>query len=349
MRGREVIEDMPDMPNPIKERFLQNLEKALRLMICDRLNTGADDATRRALASDVADFIRYNAGEYTLEELVETDLAIGLFYEYQDAKRLVDQAPASPEAPSTETGVRMGAGRWLETLTGMAFIWVPGGLYLMGSGDWDDQGLADEKPVYEVWLDVFWMAQTPVTVGQFRRLADAAPGDNFLDIFSEPEPGDDDVPVVRVSWHHAVAFARRLSERTGQIFRLPSEAQWEYAARSGGQAEKYAGSARADDVAWYADNSSGRLHRVARKKPNGLNLYDMCGNVAEWCLDHYAKSAYQHHDGHNPVIQLDSDTARVVRGGSWRYGAKDVRCADRGLLIEDRRETDVGFRLIRFA
>ena len=349
MREREVIEDMQAMQRSTKERFLQNLEKALRLMICDRLNPNADDATRKALASEVADFIRYNAGEYTLEELAETftsyDTAVGLFYEYQDAKRLVDQAPVSREAPSPAAGVRMAADRWLETLTGMAFVWVPGGSFLMGSGDWDDQGLADEKPVHEVWLDGFWMGQTPVTAAQFSRFTKADPGRESL----HDPAATGDVPVAGVSWHDAAAFARWLSQRTGQLFRLPSEAQWEYAARSGGRAEKYAGSDRAADVAWYADNSGGRLHRVARKKPNGLNIYDMCGNVCEWCLDHYAKSAYQHHGGHNPVIRLDDDTARVVRGGSWRYGAKDVRCADRGLLVEDRRETDVGFRLIRSA
>ena len=135
----------------------------------------------------------------------------------------------------------------------------------------------------------------------------------------------------------------------GKQFRLPSEAQWEYAARSGGRTEKYAGGDTAGEVAWYADNSQDRIHRIARKKPNGLDIHDMCGNVCEWCLDHYTRSAYRDHDGHNPIIQLDDDTVRVVRGGSWRYGARDVRCADRGLLVADRREIDVGFRLIRFA
>jgi len=348
-----VNEDMQDTPNLTKTRFLENLEKALRRLICDRLNADADDDTRMALASDVVDFVRQNAADYSLEELVETftsyDTAVGLFYEYQDAKRLVSHTPASRQAPLPTAGAGLAADRCQESFTGMMFAWVPGGSFQMGSGDWDDQGLADEQPVHEVWLDGFWMAQTPVTVAQYRCFTKANPGHHPLGMPNETEATGDDVPMVGVSWHDASAFTHWLSQQTGKFFRLPSEAQWEYTARSGGRAEKYAGSDHAGEVAWYADNSGGRIHRVARKKPNGLNIYDMCGNVCEWCLDHYAKTAYRNHDGHNPIIRLDDDTARVVRGGSWRYGARDVRCADRGLLVADRREADVGLRLMRFA
>ena len=219
----------------------------------------------------------------------------------------------------------------------------------MGSGEWDGQGLADEQPVHEVWLDGFWMARTLVTMAQYRRFAEANPEHSPQPPFLEEGAAWDDFPVVGISWHDAVAFARWLSKKTGNLFRLPSEAQWEYAARSGGRTEKYAGSDHAEDVAWYAENSRDRCHRVARKKANGLGIYDMCGNVCEWCLDHYDKTAYRRHGGHNPVYRSSDDAARVVRGGSWRYGVRDVRCADRGLLVAERREVDVGFRLMRFA
>ena len=123
---------------------MKNLEKALRLLICDRLNADADDDTRKALSFDVTGFVRQNAAEYSLEELVETfasyDATIGLFYEFQEAKRLVNQMPVSLRETSLKSGPRKSVDRWQELLTGMVFVWVPGGSFEMGSGDWDDEG-----------------------------------------------------------------------------------------------------------------------------------------------------------------------------------------------------------------
>jgi len=343
---------MPETPPLTKEQFLENLEKALRTLICDRLHADADDETRSALASEVAEFVRENAAEYSLEDLVETfrsyDAALGLFYEYQDAKRLVSQRAlgSRPEAAAT-AGLRTAGTRWKEPTTGMVFVWVPGGSFLMGSGEWDSQGRSDEKPVHEVWLDGFWMARVTVTASQYLRFAQAHPEHRPADLPEEEATGGTDRPVTGVSWHDANAFARWLSRQSGRLIRLPNEAQWEYAARSGGRPEVYAGGADVDAVAWYAGNSGARVHRVARKGPNGLGLYDMCGNVCEWCLDHYGKAAYRDHEGHNPVVRLDEDRARVVRGGSWRQGARDVRCAERGLFVAGYRAADVGFRLVR--
>ena len=338
---------------PTKQQFLDNLEKALRLLICDRLNTDADEATRKELGSDVAEFVRQNASEYSMDELIETftsyDAAIGLFYEYQEAKRLLEKPQTPSQASKPASRFPEYGESWQDPLTDIGFIWVPGGSYSMGSGQWDDQGQEDEQPVHEVWLDGFWIAQTPVTVAQYVNYTDTLPHHHSIPSANEGTAASGDYPAVGVSWHEAAAFAHWLTQRSGQFFRLPSEAQWEYAARGGGRPEKYAGSDQVDAVAWYTDNSKGRMHRVARKQPNSLGIYDMCGNVCEWCLDHYAKSAYQYHEGLNPVTQLDRDTARVIRGGSWQHGARDVRCADRGLLVADRREPDVGFRLIRMA
>lgn len=347
---------MQETPTLTKERFLANLEKALRVLLCERLHADADAETRSALASDIAEFVRENAADYPLGELVETftsyEAAIGLFYEYQDAKRLVEGTAAPrPRAAAPAPGMRRAGDRWEDPAAGIVFVWVPGGSFLMGSPDGDERGQADERPAHEVWVDGFWMASTPVTVAQYERFAEEHPHRRP----AEPPPAGagrpDAFPVTGVTWHDADAFSRWLSKRTGRLIRLPSEAQWEYAARSGGRGEAYAGGHAVEDAAWYADNSGGRLHRVARKSANGIGLYDMCGNVCEWCQDHYDRAAYARHEGHNPVVRLDADpdaeAARVVRGGSFRQGARDVRCTDRGLFVADYRSGDVGFRLIR--
>jgi formylglycine-generating enzyme required for sulfatase activity len=138
-----------------------------------------------------------------------------------------------------------------------------------------------------------------------------------------------------------------LTRQSACDLRLPTEAQWEYAARSAGRAEKYAGGHPPDKAAWHAGNSGGRLHRVGRRAPNGLGLHDMCGNVCEWCLDVYDGLAYSRHAELNPLVAEGGSGARVVRGGSFHHGTRDVRCADRGLFVPDYCGDDLGLRLVR--
>jgi formylglycine-generating enzyme required for sulfatase activity len=247
----------------------------------------------------------------------------------------------------------------------MVFMRVPGGCYPMGSGDWDDDGLEDEKPVHQVCLDDFWMGRYVVTVGQYMRfceeMKDHLPQwlekESRFNIHTGTDPfyrklGQaliaENSPVVGVSWHDAVAFAEWLSDKSFFEFGLPSEAQWEYAARSGGKPEKYAGGDRVDLLAWYFKNSAQTLHPVGSKAPNGLDLYDMSGNVCEWCQDIYSKTAYARHSRKNPVFSGEG-TCRVVRGGCWNYGQRDVRCTDRGIYLPEVRSNDLGFRLVRLS
>jgi formylglycine-generating enzyme required for sulfatase activity len=157
----------------------------------------------------------------------------------------------------------------------------------------------------------------------------------------------DELPMVGVSWREANEFAYQLAKKVGFDLRLPSEAQWEYAARSAGKEEKYAGGYEPEEVAWFADNSDQQLQAVGRKKPNGIGLYDMCGNICEWCRDHYLPQAYAQHDNLNPVTRGREGDCHVVRGGSFCHGVKDVRCADRGLFVPDHKDQDLGFRLVR--
>ena len=139
----------------------------------------------------------------------------------------------------------------------------------------------------------------------------------------------DNYPVESVTWDDAKEFIRKLNGKSGYTFRLPTEAEWEYAARSGGKAEKYAGGSDIDAVAWYGSNSGKSTHPVGTKAPNGLGIYDMSGNVWQWCEDVYDENAYKKHQRNNPV-STSGGSSRVLRGGSWSRDATWVRCTFRG-------------------
>ena len=362
-----------------KEQFLKNLEKALQHLVLSRLFANGDEEQKAGLSSDVTEFIQESAGAYTLEELKATftsaQVSMGLFLEYQSAKEICRKGVGEPADLEKQISSLVNFGRcgskglvfpsdnWREPITGVDFIWVSGGSFQMGSGPWDDQGLADEKPVHEVWLDGFWVGKYPVTVSQY--LVFVTEAGKYEPAWLEEgskyniHSGNDDLfkslgnsitsdayPVVGVSWTDAVAYAKWISNKTGFYFRLPTEAEWEYAARSGGREEKYAGGGDVDTAAWYSDNSNGAAHPVGMKSPNGLGIHDMCGNVSEWCLDFYHKEAYRNHKEYNPQ-NMEEGECRAVRGGSWNYGARDVRCADRGLFSPEYRGCDLGFRLVR--
>lgn len=356
-----------------KNLFLKRLEKALTQLICNRLYENEKEAKSQALALNVEEFIRENASNYTLEELKETftsaEASIGLFFEYQNAKTICQDAEGKKEK-SIDLFQLLGSkepvfpsDRWQEPITGMEFIWVSGSSFQMGCGSWDDEGLSDEKPVHEVWIDGFWLGAYPVTVSQYiaftKETGQNTPawleengkynihtGNDSLYKALGNTITDDNYPIVGVSLADAMAYGKWLSQKTRLFFRLPTEAEWEYAARSGGKPEKYAGGMDVDSVAWYMDNSNGAPHPVGGKAPNGLGVYDLCGNVSEWCQDIYSKNAYRKHQQYNP-LNTEDGTCHVVRGGSWQYGARDVRCSDRGLFIPEYRWCDLGFRLVR--
>jgi formylglycine-generating enzyme required for sulfatase activity len=243
--------------------------------------------------------------------------------------------PAPAKAPASRVSSPRAGDVWKEPVTGMEFVWVPKGCYQMGCGSWTSSCDDDEKPVHEVCLDGFWIGKYEVTQGQWKKIMGSNP--------SYYKSGDD-FPVEKVSWNDAKEFISRLSRQSGNRFALPTEAQWEYAARSGGKNEKYAGGSNVDSVAWYDGNSGGKTHRVGTKAPNGLGIYDMSGNVWEWCEDVYDSNAYSKHARNNPVV-TSGGTARVLRGGSWYINPGHVRAANRLRNTPDRRNFDLGFRL----
>jgi formylglycine-generating enzyme required for sulfatase activity len=214
------------------------------------------------------------------------------------------------------------------------FVKVAGGCFQMG--DTVGAGWSDEKPVHEVCLDGFAIAKYEVTQGQWLAVMGRNPsyfkkGNNF--------------PVEQVSWAEVQNFVSRLNTLTGRNFRLPSEAEWEYAARSGGKKELYAGGDNLGVLAWYVGNAGPFSHAVGTRQPNGLGIYDMSGNVAEWVQDWYDSEYYKISPRNNPVGPLGGCSGRVIRGGGWNIDAGLARAANRDRYEPTNRFAAVGFRL----
>ncbi len=201
---------------------------------------------------------------------------------------------------------------------------VKGGSFMMG----DNNGDKDEKPAKRVAVSAFRMARTETTVGQWRTFC-LATHRNMPESpwFEQTEQH----PVVNVSWDHAQAYCKWLSEVTGKNYRLPTEAEWEFAARGGVRSKGYlySGSNNADSVAWLAHKTGGTMP-VGKKLPNELGLHDMTGNVWEWCSDWY------------------DDTKRfyTTRGGAWDIGQKNNRITYRNPLAPTSRNHNKGFRVV---
>ncbi|MCP4348504.1 MAG: formylglycine-generating enzyme family protein [Desulfobacterales bacterium] len=218
---------------------------------------------------------------------------------------------------------------WEEPVTKMVFTKIPGGCYEMGCGSWTDDCFPYELPVHKVCVDEFWIGKKEVTVGQWKKIM----GNNeewkelMKNTYSSVFSRSVNYPAVMVNWHDVKNFARELSKKTGREFRLPTEAEWEYACRSRGGPEKYAGGTSLDKLAWYSANTGKSVRPVGEKKANSLGLYDMSGNVKEWCEDMYHSRAYHKHQRNNPV--MEDGTGRVIRGGSWNCESRFVRCGFR--------------------
>ena len=223
------------------------------------------------------------------------------------------------------------------TVSGVSFdmVYVEGGSFDMGAtteqgGDaWDD-----EKPVHRVTLSDYYIGKCEVT----QELWEAVMGSNPSWFKGAQNP------VEFVSWEDCQRFIRRLNRLTGRTFRLPTDAEWEYAARGGNQSShyKYSGSGNIGNVAWYDDNSGSSTHAVGTKSPNELGIYDMSGNVWEWCSDWYG--GYSAGAQTNPQGP-SSGSDRVLRGGSWGYSARGCRVSDRSSRDPSDRSPNIGLRL----
>lgn len=243
---------------------------------------------------------------------------------------------------------------------------IPAGEFSMGS-----TAAKDEQPVHKVKLDAFWMQAHEVTWDEYRLFMFASQGgemtnkDEVVDAVSRPTKpyvemsfgmGINGYPAISMTQHAANKYAEWLSARTGEFYRLPTEAEWEYACRAGGSGVP----AKLDDVAWYAGNSNGKYGLVEKKKPNAWGLYDMLGNVMEWTLDAYAP--YHAGEQTNPWVRATAPYPNAVRGGSWYDTPGNVSCTVRTASDPSWKQQDpqlpksvwyltdaqwVGFRLVR--
>ncbi|MCD4832475.1 MAG: formylglycine-generating enzyme family protein [Bacteroidales bacterium] len=210
-------------------------------------------------------------------------------------------------------------------------VFVKGGTFQMGSNNSDKN-----EPVHTVSVSDFYIGKYEVTQKQWQDIMGTNPsglkGDNL--------------PVERVSWNDIQEFLEKLNQKTGKNYRLPTEAEWEYAARGGsaGSPTTYAGSNTIDDVAWHDGNSKNKTHPVGQKQANELDIYDMAGNIREWCSDWYGSSYYSSSPVNNPQGP-SSGSSRVFRGGSWSYDDSRCRVVFRNGYNPDVRSISIGFRL----
>ncbi len=245
------------------------------------------------------------------------------------------------EQQENETSMLVPAPALINTdpVTGMEFVPIKGGCYDMGDNFGD--GSSDEQPVRQVCVDDFSIGKYAVTQEQWRILTGSNPS-FFAGCGAE-------CPVETVSWNDIQDYIRVLNQRSGGTFRLPTEAEWEYAARSGGRKEKFAGTSSESelgDYAWYRSNSNNRPHPVGRKKPNGLGIHDMSGNVWEWTADWYDSDYYKTGPKDNPRGP-SAGSLRVLRGGSWNNEPGSLRTSCRYYFLPDYRVNFAGFRLVK--
>ncbi len=214
-------------------------------------------------------------------------------------------------------------------------VMVKGGSFKMGSAS----GRSDEMPVHEVKLTDFLICKYEVTQALWRLLMGNDEGCKI---------DCSDCPVYDRSWSDIQTFLSRLNQKTGMHYRLPTEAEWEYAAAGGSKSMsyKYSGSNDLDEVAWYELNSGMKTHRVGQKKPNELGLFDMSGNVWELCSDWYKGSFYKLSINENPANTYKG-WFRISRGGSWRSPEQRCQVRARNRDIHDHHIGNGGFRLVR--
>jgi formylglycine-generating enzyme required for sulfatase activity len=253
----------------------------------------------------------------------------------------VQPTPAyQPPAPRVEPAPTPSIAKrdFTETATGASFAmkYLSGNSFSMGSEESDAE--SDEKPVHTVRVGEFYMGKYEVTFAEY---------DKFCDATSRTKPSDvnwgrGNRPVINVSWDDATAYCEWLSSTTGKTYRLPTEAEWEYSAR-GGESYKYAGGNDPNATAWNRANSDSKTHPVGQKQANGFGLYDMAGNVWEWCNDW--KGDYSSNSQSNP-IGAATGSDRVLRGGGWRGVARDCRVSHRDYDTPAYRSYYLGFRVV---
>ncbi len=285
----------------------------------------------------------YRAGEYGhywSSSLEETRYAYSLYIStYQQTYISASRFDGHSVRPVCSSPPKKGESTCSFTVNGITFymVKVQGGTFTMGATS--EQGFEasyDEKPAHKVILSDYYIGETEVTQALWQAVMRSNPSKSW----------GTDKPVEYVNWNECQEFIQNLNAITGRTFRLPTEAEWEYAARGGNKSMKYkySGSNNIDDVAWFANNSNKKTHSVATKKANELGIYDMSGNVFEWCSDWFT-GVYDSSTQQNPTGP-SSGSKRVRRGGSWFTPATSNRVSYRSCSSPDSHYDDLGLRLV---
>jgi formylglycine-generating enzyme required for sulfatase activity len=266
-------------------------------------------------------------------------------------------SPSPQVSQSPIISIPQSSQSFTETLSGnikLEMVKIPAGSFLMGTEEaevirlnkeYETERYKREMPQHRVNLQEFYLGKYPITQEQYQ----AVMGNNSLyfennPLYFENNPKN---PVESVSWNDAQEFCQKLSDKTGKKYRLPSEAEWEYACRAGTQTRYYFGDdeKQLGEYAWYIENSGGKTHPVEQKKPNDWGLYDMSGNVWEWCEDGWhdnyensPKDGTAWNDNHSQT------KTRIIRGGSWCYSPRSCRSAYR--FNYGNRDYSNGFRVV---
>ena len=228
-------------------------------------------------------------------------------------------------------GHRVGS---VTNIGGIQFSFIPTGQFLMGSPD--GQGNQNERPQHPVSVKAFWMGKFLVTQKQYQEIMGINPSWYHSDL----------LPVDSISWPKAKEFCKRFNAKHGVSVRLPTEAEWEYACRAGTRTVYYWGNEMNGEYCWYSKNSMNEPHPVGMKKPNDWGLYDMLGNLWEWCSDWFDMFYYRRSPPDNPQGPKIG-IYKVLRGGSFEYNADIIRCALRDDAYEPSHTiNDYGFRVV---
>ncbi|MBF0194187.1 MAG: formylglycine-generating enzyme family protein [Magnetococcales bacterium] len=228
---------------------------------------------------------------------------------------------------------------WTESFSGMEFIWVKGGCYKAGSPTREKGRDSDEGPVHTACVPSFWMGKHEVTQGQWQTIMQYNP--------SKYRKGNK-YPVERVDFAAVNAITQRLNKlHIGEAkFRLPTEAEWEYVCREGGQRNVFPGRQSLHRISWYRENSRQSPQITGSRLPNRFGIYDIGGNVWEWVQDTYDRNGYRKIKVNNPLYNNENGLSRVIRGGSWKENSSALRCANRGFNKFSNKRDDVGVRLV---
>lgn len=248
--------------------------------------------------------------------------------------------PASPSPqPDAQTDANVSKD-YTETAfdIGLEMVWIPGGSFMMGSPE-SETGRGSNEPLHRAEVDGFWMGKFELTQGQWEKLMKLNPS---------AKRGNNRLPVDSMTRDEADAFCRKLAEKAGLNYALPTETQWEYACRAGSTGIYSFGDSitAAGDYAWFGQNSAEQPHEVGQLKPNAWGLFDMHGNVWEWCRDWYADDAYATNPAKNPKGPASGEM-RILRGGSWSNKPTFIRSAIRGRSVPSGGGMNVGFRVAR--